>query len=67
LYIIVAIVFIILNIFILRFEVKMMMMYLVLPIFIVFVVLTNRQHINTDFMLAKIGTFVNLSTKEDQK
>lgn len=67
LYIIVAVVFIILNIFILRFEAKMMMMYLGLPIFIVFVILTNRQHINTDFMLAKIGTFINLSVKEDQK
>jgi hypothetical protein len=67
LYIIVAFVFIGLNIFVLKFEAKMMMMYLGLPIFIIFVILTNRQHINTDFMLAKIGSFVNLSTREENK
>ena len=61
LYFIVAFLIISLNFTILRLDANMYPYY---PLFIFFVVITIRQHINTDWMLAKKGTFVNLSIKD---
>ena len=61
LYFIVAAVIIILNYLVLKLEGNMYPYYI---IFIVFLLLTCRQHMNTDFMLAKIGILVNSSIKE---
>jgi len=70
LYIVIAIVFIALNIIVFRSGYSMLLEYimpLLIFIFIFFIFFTIRQHIHTDFMLAKIGSFVNLSMMEDQK
>ena len=58
LYLVVAIVIIILNLSVILLEGNMYPYY---AIFIVFLLLTIRQHINTDYMLAKTGVFVNYS------
>jgi len=64
LYIVIAVVFIALNIIVFRGGYSMPLW---LFIYIFFIFFTIRQHIHTDFMLAKIGAFVNLSMMEDQK
>jgi len=64
LYLVIACVFIALNIMVLKQGYSMSLWFI---IFIVFTCLTIRQHINTDFMLAKIGSFVDTKTTEDIK
>lgn len=64
LYVVIALVFIAFNIFIMLF-LHGFGMILWLTIFIIFVFFTIRQHINTDFILAKLGNFVNYSLKDD--
>ena len=44
-----------------------LVMYPYFVIFILFVVLTIRQHMNADFMLAKLGSFVRLEYEEKNK
>jgi hypothetical protein len=64
LYIVIACVFIALNIMVLKQGYSMSLWFI---IFIVFTCLTIRQHINTDFMLAKIGSFVDTKMEGETK
>ena len=64
LYVVIACVFIAFNICIVMFF-QGFGMSLWLIIFIIFVFFTIRQHINTDFILAKLGNFVNYSLRDD--
>jgi len=64
LYLVIAGVFIVLNIMVLKQGYSMSLWFI---IFIVFTCLTIRQHINTDFMLAKIGSFVDTKMEDETK